>query len=185
MKRTKLVRFAAAAAMVMWITAVPGLRAQEGQAGASSSSFAEGRILRTDGEKIRVASFVLESSRVAYRLGASAEPSFLDLAEVGSLQVRRPTTFGRTARSFLLGAFVGVVVGLIVADRWGGPTKGTWPGIGAGAVLFGGIGAVLELTIRRYETVYSNPDFVPKKIIKLEMGAVAPRTPGVSLSISY
>ena len=179
-------RAAAAVVAAVWMlgAAANGLLAQGAPAG-ETASYAEGRILKTDGTKIRVASFALEPSRVAYHLEASAAPAFLDLAQVGFLQVRRPTTFGRTARAFLLGAFAGGVIGLLAADPWGGPWKETWPAIGLGTALFGAVGAVLELTIRRYETVYSNPDFVPKKIIKLEMGAVGPRTPGLSLSISY
>jgi len=185
MKPTRHVQVAAASAMIMWITAAPGLQAQEGQAGASSSSYAEGRILKTDGTKIRVDSFVLEPGRVAYRLGAAAGPAFLDLAQVGSLQVRRPTTFGRTARSFLLGAFVGGIVSLLASNPWGGPWKDTWPAIGVGTALFGAAGAVLELTIKRYETVYSNPDFVPKKIIKLTLGPVSPRSSGFSIAYGF
>jgi len=184
MKRSKRAWVAGFAVLWMLGSAESALRAQTGTAD-TPASYAAGRILKADGTKIRVASFVIEPSRVAYRLNASAEPVFLDLSQVGALQVRRPTSFVQSARGFALGVLVGGVVGLLAADRWGGPGKSTWPGIGAGAALFGAAGVVLELTVRSYETVYTNPDVKPKTIIKFSLGPVAPGASGLGLSLAF
>lgn len=174
------------AGLAVWTLAwtAPALRARA-DAQSKPDSYEAGRIFRADGTKIIVSSFVLEAGRVAYRLKKDAEPSSLDLSRVKSLQVRLRPTFAGTSQAILLGAFAGGVVCLMVADAWGGPWKDTWPAIGAGTAAFAAAGAVIELTVKRYRTVYTNPDLAPKPIIKLEMGPVAPRTPGISLSISY
>jgi hypothetical protein len=156
-------------------TAVPGALA----------TYDAGRILKADGTKIRVASLVIETSRIAYRVDASAGTAFLDLSKVNLVQIRRPATFIRVGRAFVLGAFLGGVVGLLASDRWGGPGKNTWPGIGAGAALFGAAGAVMALTIRSYETVYSNPDYKPEKIIKFSLGPVSPTASGLGISFGF
>jgi len=178
-------------AAALFLSASPALRAQEGE-GKKTESFGEGRIIRADGTKIRVSSFSVETAigRVAYsdfRPGKRAEAELLHIAlnMVRSVQARELPTFWSVAQATVLAGVVGGIVGLIVSNPWGGPWRETWPAIGAGTAACAAAGAVVGLAARRYRTVYANPDTMPKPIIKLTMGPVAPRTPGLSLSVSY
>jgi hypothetical protein len=191
MKAAKSVRVVIGLMSSLLLAAAPALLAQEG-AGKKTESFGEGRIIGTDGTKIRVSSFVIETGidRIAYsddRLKGAADPerSYLALNMVRSIQVRRRPTFGSVAQTSILAGFAGGIVSLLASDPWGGPTKDTWPAIGLGTAACAAAGAVISFTVRRYTTVYTNPDAVPKPIIKLTMGPVAPRTNGLSFSIAY
>ena len=176
---------AAALTAALFLADAPALRAQE-DAAAKTESFGEGRIVRPDGTKIRVSSFDLEAARVSFLpAGAAAASSSLDLSGVKLVQARIMTKFSDVSRAALWGGFAGGVVSLIAANPWGGPWKETWPAIGAGTLAAAAAGAAIVLTVRRYRTIYANPDYAPKPIIKLTMGPVAPHTPGMSLSIAY
>jgi hypothetical protein len=191
MRAAKTGRIAISLTVALFLAAAPGLRAQQ-SAATKSESFGEGRIIRADGTKIRVFSFVIDPGidRVVYsgdrlRGVTDPEPSSLALNMVRSIQARQKPTFASVAQTFLMGAFAGGIVSLLASNPWGGPWKDTWPAIGLGTAVCGAAGAVIGLTVPRYRTVYTNPEAMPKPIIKLTMGPVAPRTPGLSLSIAY
>jgi hypothetical protein len=180
----------AAAVWMLALAAVP-LRAQDA-AGRKIDSFGEGRIIRADGTKIFVKWFNLQTGidRIEYfdfRQEKQTDPETLFIAfnMIKSAQARERPTFGSVASTALLAGFAGGVASLIAANLWGGPWKETWPGIGLGTAACAAVGTVIGLTIRRYRTVYTNAENSPKPVIKLEMGAVASRTPGLSLSIAY
>lgn len=191
MRAAKIDQVAIRLTVALFLAAAPGLRAQEGAA-TKPESFGEGRIIRADGTKIRVFSFVIETGidRVAYsgdqpKSVSDPERSYLALNMVRSIQVRQRPTFAAGAKFFLMGTFAGGVVSLLAIDRLGGPKKDTWPVIGLGTAAFAAVATVLGLTVRRYKTVYTNPENAPKPIIKFTMGPVAPHTPGMSISIAY
>lgn len=191
MKAAKNVRIVIGLMVSLFLAAAPALRAQEG-ATTKPESFGAGRIVRADGTKILVAGFTIEAgigrvaySEVRFKGSRDPEPSYLALNMVRSIQARQRPTFGSVAQTALLAGFAGGIVGLLASDPWGGPWKDTWPAIGLGTAACTAAGAVIGLTVRRYGTVYTNPDAVPKPIIKLTLGPVAPHTPGMSLSIAY
>lgn len=173
------------------ISSGPSLRAQA-EAKPKPESFGTGRIIRADGTKIRVSSFTIETGtgRVAYsddrvKDSLGPTPSSLDLSMVRSIQVRLRPTFASVAQTTVLAGVAGGIVSLLASNSRGGPWKDTWPAIGAGTAACAAAGAIIGLTVRRYKTVYANPDAMPKPIIKLTLGPVAPRTAGVNFSISY
>lgn len=191
MRALKSQRILVVLAVSLFFASAPALRAQD-EAGKKTESFGEGRIIRADGTKVFVKRFNIEmgTERVVYvdlRQERQTDPEPLSLAftMIKSVQVRERPTFGSVAKTALLAGFAGGVVSLLAADPWGGPWKETWPSIGIGTAACVAVGTVIGLTVRRYRTVYTNPEHAPKPIIKLEMGAVAPRTPGLSISIAY
>ena len=191
MNAAKKTRVAIGIAVSMSLASASVLQAQTA-AGKKTESFGEGRIIRPDGTKIFVKWFKIEFGidRVEYfdvRQEKQADPESLHIAlnMVRSVQVRRRPTVASVARTSLLAGFAGGVVSLLASNSWGGPWKETWPEIGAATAACAAAGAVLGLTVRRYRSVYSNPDAAPRPVMKFTLGPVAPRTPGVVVALGF
>jgi hypothetical protein len=171
-----------AVSMALAITA--GLWAQDEKA-IKAETFGAGRIIRADGTKVIVSSFVIEERAVAYLLKNGEEALSLDLDKVASLQVRVRPTLGRSVQGFFLGAAFGGIVSLLASSSWGGPTKSTWPAIGAATAACALAYPVFEWTVRRYKTVYTRSVSGPGLTIEGGAGIVAPGAAGLRLSIRY
>ena len=151
-------------------------------------SFQKGRIWKADGYKVHFSTVTIGKDTITYKSDHPGEEESIGVDQVIKVEIEKGSYALEYGVALGVAGFLGSAIGVSSSNTQGfEPSSSSKNGIILGLTAVSGIiGAVIGSGEKKYETVYSSPEFQHKSGIRvLPKLDIATRTIGIRLSYKF